>query len=117
MKWESHNIVLERLPQPRRLYLAEREMHHMVEELQEGLVHASDRPEIEAHILTFLAHANGPTTTGVATEMRISPEAAAVHLEALQDANRIWSQPSHGAEVTWHIALEGLHFIAQRGLS
>jgi hypothetical protein len=36
--------------------------------------------------------------------------------EALEDANRIWSQPSHGEEVTWHIALEGLHFIEQRGL-
>jgi predicted ArsR family transcriptional regulator len=79
-------------------------------------VHASDRPEIEAHVLMFLDHASGPTTGGIAAEMGISPEAAIVHLEALEEANRIWSQPSHGAEVTWHIALEGQHFIEQRGL-
>jgi DNA-binding MarR family transcriptional regulator len=116
MKRESQLIEMERLPQPKRLNLAENEMHHLVENLQEGLVHASDRPEIEARILFFLDHASGPTTAGIAAEMGISPEAAAVHLEALEVANRIWSQPSHGAEVTWHIALEGQHFMARRGL-
>jgi DNA-binding MarR family transcriptional regulator len=107
---------MERLPQPKRLYLAEHEMHHLFEELEVGLTHASDRPEIEARILKFLDHASGPTTAGIAAEMGISPKAAAVHLEALEEANRIWSQPSHGAEITWHISLEGQHFIEQRGL-
>jgi hypothetical protein len=115
MKREPETVEAER-PQSARLNLAENEMHHLVEDLQVGLVHASDRPDIEAHILMFLDHANGPTTAGIASEMGISPEAASVHLAELEDANRIWSQPSHGAEVTWHIALEGQHFIAQRGL-
>ena len=78
-------------------------------------MHASDRPEIEGMILAFLNHSNGPTTAGVAAEMRISPEAAAVHLEELESANRVWSQPSHGSAVTWHISLEGHHYL-RRGV-
>jgi hypothetical protein len=90
------------------------EMDQFVEQLQEGLVHASDRPEIEGKILVFLSHSNGPTTAGIAAEMRISPKAAAVHLAELENADRVWSQPSHGSQVTWHIALEGQHYLAQR---
>ena len=116
MKRESQFAEMDRLPQPRHLYLAEHEMHLLVEELQEGLVHAFDRPEIEGRILKFLDVGSGPTTAGIAAEMGISPRAAAVHMEALEEANRIWSQPSHGADVAWHIALEGQHFIEQRGL-
>jgi hypothetical protein len=116
MRRDSLVAVMDPLPQPRHLNLAEHEMHLLVEDLQAGLVRASDRPEIEARILMFLDHASGPTTAGIAAEMGIGPRAAAVHLEALEDANRIWSQPSHGAEVTWHISLDGQHFIEQRGL-
>jgi hypothetical protein len=90
-------------------------MDRLVERLQDGLVHASDRPEIEGRILAFLNRSNGPTTAGVAAEMRISPKAAAVHLSELQNANRVWSQPSHGSAVTWHISLEGQHYLGQRG--
>jgi hypothetical protein len=91
------------------------EMDRFVAELRDGLVHASDRPEIEGRILSFLNHSNGPTTAGVAAEMRISLKAAAVHLSELQGANRVWSQPSHGSADTWHISLEGRHYLAQRG--
>jgi len=79
-------------------------------------VHAFDRPEIEGRILAFLNHSNGPTTAGVAAEMRIRPQAAAVHLSELENANRVWSQPSHGSAVTWHISLEGQHYLGQRAL-
>jgi hypothetical protein len=109
MRHGSQFAELDRLSQPH-------EMQLLVEDLQEGLVHASDRPEVEARILKFLDHASGPTTAGIAAEMGISPRAAAVHLEALEEANRVWSQPSHGAEFAWHIALEGQHFMEQRGL-
>ncbi len=77
---------------------------------------ASERPEIEGRILAFLNRSNGPTTAGVAAEMRISPEAAKVHLAELRNANRVWSQPSHGSAVTWHISLEGQHYLGERSL-
>ena len=116
MKQRRQTEDEERLPQPEHLDLAEKEMHHLVEKLEDRLLHCSDRPEIEGKILAFLNHSNGPTTEGIAAEMQISPEAAIVHLEELENANRIWSQPSHGAEVGWYISLEGQHYIQQRGM-
>jgi hypothetical protein len=92
------------------------DMDHLVDCLREGLVRASERPEIEGRILAFLNRSNGPTTAGVAAEMRISPEAAKVHLAELRNANRVWSQPSHGSAVTWHISLEGQHYLGERSL-
>jgi hypothetical protein len=92
------------------------DMDHLVACLRQGLVHASERPEIEGRILAFLNRSNGPTTAGVAAEMRISPKAAEVHLSELRNANRVWSQPSHGSAVTWHISLEGQHYLGERAL-
>jgi hypothetical protein len=89
------------------------EMDNFVEQLQEGLAHASERPEIEGRILALLDRSNGPTTAGVAAEMRISSAAAEVHLSELLNANRVWSQPSHGSAVTWHTSLEGQHYLNQ----
>lgn len=112
----ERSIDASRPARGQRLNLAEHEMHHVVEQLEAGLVHASDRPEIEVRILRFLDRANGPTTAGIAAEMRIRPEAAAIHLAELENADRAWRQPSHGADDAWHISLEGQHFLEQRGL-
>ena len=65
--------------------------------MEDRILHHSDRPEIELRILSFLTHALGPSTEGVAREMGISSDAAAVHLQALVEADRVWSQSGPGA--------------------
>lgn len=82
--------------------------------MEERILHHSDRPEIELRILTFLTHALGPSTEGIAREMGISSEAAAVHLQELSEADRIWSQPGPGGESSWHLSQAGRHFLAER---
>lgn len=86
-------------------------MHALVENIGEGVLHRSDRPEIELRILAFLTRATGASTEGVANEMGISADAAAVHLGLLEAANRIWGQPAHGNEKAWHVSQEGRHFL------
>ena len=110
--------ISERVQQPtrRQLWPEFEDMDQLVDCLREGLVRATERPEIEGRILACLNRSNGPTTAGVAAEMRISPEAAKVHLAELRNANRVWSQPSHGSAVTWHISLEGQHYLGERAL-
>lgn len=79
-------------------------------------MHHCDRPKIEMQILAFIHQALGPSTEGIAVAMGISNEAAAVHLRALSEANRIWGQPVHGNETAWYISNEGRHFLASKGL-
>jgi len=96
---------------PLKLGLSERAFASVVEEMGNRLVYLSDRPEIEGRILSFLAHAMGPTTAGVARAMGIGVKAAESHLRTLIAANRIWGQAVHGHDVEWHIALEGRHYL------
>jgi hypothetical protein len=104
------NPLAETAPQ---LNLAEQELHALVEQIGEGILQRSNRPEIELRILAFLTHATGASTEGIANEMGISVDAAAVHLGLLEEANRIWGQPAHGNEKAWHISQEGRHFFEE----
>lgn len=97
------------------LNLAEQEFRNVIEILEDRIFHHPDRPEIELRILAFLGRALGPSTQGIAKEMNISSEAAAIHLASLSQAKRVWAQPSLGVEMAWHISHEGRHFLEQRG--
>jgi predicted transcriptional regulator len=92
----------------------EKTLHEVAARIEDRLLHHCDRPEIEMKILKFLEHALGPTTDGVAREMGISSDAAAIHLQALNEANRTWSQPGRAGEQSWHISLEGRRYLADR---
>ena len=91
--------------------LDEHKFEAAIEEIGRNILHHCDRPEIETRILAFLAHAVGPTTDGIAREMGIPSHAAALHLQALSGMNRVWGQVVHGADMEWHISLEGRHFL------
>lgn len=97
-----------------KLNLAEKEIDAGIGRIESHTLHHCDRPEVEVRVLAFLAHAIGPTTEGIARELGISAEAAAVHLHALHEARRIWSQPSQAGEMSWHISQEGRNFLAER---
>ena len=90
-------------------------LHQVMEQMEERILHHSDRPEVELKILAFLANAYGPTTEGIAREMKIPVEAAAIHLKQLHDAARIWGQPTTGGEMSWHLSQEGQRFSEDRG--
>jgi predicted ArsR family transcriptional regulator len=95
--------------------MAEREFDAVLGSLEEGILHHSDRPEIEMDILRLLEHSVGPTTEGVAAELGVGVRAAGIHLESLKNANWAWSQRGYAHQMTWHISLEGRHYLAEHG--
>ena len=95
--------------------MVEQELHVLMEQIEEPTLHHSDRPEIEWRILAFVAQAAGPTVDGIASMMGVPPEAAAVHVQNLKDAGRLWGQPGIGGEIGWHVTLEGQRFVTERG--
>lgn len=96
------------------LNLAEQHFSAVAAQIEDRIVHHCDRPEIEVHILRFIAHAVGPSTEGIATEMGISTAAAEVHLRELRRARRIWGQRLGAAGMSWHLASEGKRFLEER---
>ena len=95
--------------------MAEREFNAVLDSLEAGVLHHSDRPEIELDILRLLDNSAGPTAEGIAAKMGVGVRAAIVHLEALRNANWAWSQPGYAHQMTWHISLEGRHYLAEHG--
>src|ERR1700704_4042269 len=89
--------------------LAEYEFEATVEKIGANLLHRPDRMEIELRILTFLNHAVGPSTDGIAREMGIGVDLADAFLNLLHEANLIWGQAVHGQDLEWHISQEGRH--------
>ena len=111
----SGSRALGRVAQDRKpfLNLAEQVFRGVFEEIGERIVRHCERPDIELRILAFLTRALGPSTEGIASEMGISPEAAAVHLELLHGGNRIWGQPVRGHQMAWHISQDGRRFLEE----
>lgn len=94
------------------LDLAEHEFRQVFDRIEDRILHHCDRPEIEMRILSFLSHAHGPTTEGIATAMSIPRSAAEVHLDALQTSGRIWCQRVRGISRAWYLSNEGSNFLA-----
>jgi len=97
------------------LDIAEREFDAVLNAIEEPILHGMDRPEIELRILQMFGRRGAPTMEGVAAQMGIGVAAATYHLESLRKAKRVWSQVGFANQMTWHISLEGKHYLEEHG--
>ncbi len=81
------------------------------EALEDRILHHCDRPLIEMSILSFLEHALGPTSEGIANAMGIGAPAALVHLENLRAFGRVWRATGNEENAAWHISNVGRRYL------
>ncbi len=105
------------VPDTPELHATDRMIHLRAEAFQRGVLHCSDRSEVEVRVLRFLAHALDPTAVGVANLLEQKPEEAGILLGALAEAGLIWQQATGAAPAGWHLSLEGQRYLTDRGLS
>lgn len=98
------------------LHSAENTMDEAATLLREKVIHSADRSETQHRVLVFLAHAQGPTATGLARQLQLPFKRATTALASLEAAGLVWRQPPAGPRGGWHLSLEGRHYLDRRNL-
>ena len=85
------------------------------ETLQRGLVESTAQTGVEERALRFLAHALGPTATGLSHFLDTTEEEALGHLRQLETAGLAWQHTAGGEGPSgWHLTSDGHRYLEER---